>query len=196
MTSSEVLQELEKDIIFYDQSGGGVTFSGGEPLLQHAFLKDILSKCRERSIHTALDTSGYASWDALDDIRELVDLFLYDVKLLDGAKHRKYTGVPNKLILKNLQRLSEHRQRVIVRIPVIPGINDDAENLQDTAKFLAGLASLERVDLLPYHKIGLGKYAGMQRDYMLSDTQPPSEEKMAEIAGNFTRFGLPVKVGA
>ena len=196
MTVNEVLAEIERDVIFYDQSGGGATFSGGEPLLQHDFLKALLQACGERGIHTALDTSGYASWQALDDLRAYVGLFLYDLKLMDDAQHRNYTGVPNKLILKNLQRLSDHGQRIIVRVPIIPGINDHADNLRQTGKFLAGLSSLERVDLLPYHKIGLGKYTSLQKVYKLNEIQPPSQERMAELASIFYGFGLNVKIGA
>ena len=193
---SEVLAEIEQDTIFYDQSGGGATFSGGEPLLQHEFLKALLEACQLKGIHTALDTSGYASWEALDDIRESVNLFLYDLKIMDDARHRHYTGVPNRLILKNLKRLSEMGQRLIVRIPIIPGINDDPQNLNQAGEFLSGLTSLERVDLLPYHKIGLGKYTSLQKNYLLNETQPPSEDQMAELASTFYGFGLNVKVGA
>ncbi len=196
MTVDQVLAEIEQDIIFYDQSGGGATFSGGEPLLQHNFLKALLQACVSKSIHTALDTSGYASWEALDDLREYVGLFLYDLKLMDDAQHRHYTGVPNRLILKNLQRLSEHRQRIIVRIPIIPGINDPEGNLSQTGKFLSTLSSLERVDLLPYHKIGLSKYESLQREYRLNEVQPPSEDRMAELAEYLRGYGLNIKIGA
>jgi pyruvate formate lyase activating enzyme len=195
-TAAEVLAEVERDIIFYDQSGGGVTFSGGEPLLQHDFLKTLLEACQTKGIHTALDTSGYASWEALDDIREYVGIFLFDLKIMDDARHREYTGVPNKLILKNLQRLSGLGQRIIVRIPIIPGVNDNPDNLNQTGKFLAGLTALERVDLLPYHKIGLGKYTSLQKNYCLSETQSPSEDRMADLACIFYGFGLNVKIGA
>ena len=196
MTVGEVLADIERDIIFYDQSGGGATFSGGEPLLQHDFLKALLEACQAKGIHTALDTSGYSSWEALDDIRESVGVFLFDLKIMDDAQHRYYTGVPNRLILKNLKHLSELGQRIIVRVPIIPGINDNPDNLYQTGVFLSGLTSLERVDLLPYHKIGLGKYASLQKKYFLPETQPPSEDQMAELANTFYRFGLNVKIGA
>jgi pyruvate formate lyase activating enzyme len=196
MGVDEVLAEIERDTIFYDQSGGGATFSGGEPLFQRGFLKALLVACQSRGIHTVLDTCGYASWQALDDIRDYVGLFLYDLKIMDDTLHRRYTGVSNKLILNNLQNLSGLRQRIIVRVPIIPGINDHPENLNQMAKFLSGLISLERVDLLPYHKLGFGKYTSLQKVYRLSETQPPTEEYMSDLSNLFRGFGLDVKIGA
>jgi pyruvate formate lyase activating enzyme len=196
MTVDEVLAEIEQDIIFYDQSGGGATFSGGEPLLQHDFLKGLLQACAARGIHTVLDTCGYAPWKALDDLREFVGVFLYDLKLIDEAQHRHYTGVPNRLILKNLQRLSDLGQSIIVRIPVIPGMNDQEDNLRQMGKFLSGLSSPERIDLLPYHTVGLSKYISMQKQYRLNEVQTPSEERMAELAEILRGYGLKIKIGA
>ncbi len=192
----EILAEIEQDLIFYEQSGGGVTFSGGEPLLQPALLKALLHACAEKDIHTALDTCGYATWESIDQIRETVGIFLYDLKLMGDAQHRKYTGVPNRLILNNLQRLSEQRERIVVRVPVIPGINDQTDHLHQIGNFLAGLPFLERVDLLAYHKIGIGKYTSLQKEYQLTDVQPPSGERMAELAGICEGYGLNVKIGA
>lgn len=196
VTVSQVMQEIESDIIFYDQSGGGVTFSGGEPLLQPVFLKALLEACRLKGIHTAVDTSGYTSWKTLDALRGMVDLFLYDLKVMDETRHKEYTGVPNRLILQNLRRLSEHGERLIVRMPIIPGLNDQPENIEQSGRFLSSLASLERVDLLAYHKIGLAKYDSLQKGYSLKDTQPPSDERMSELAGLLNTFGLQVKIGA
>jgi pyruvate formate lyase activating enzyme len=173
-----------------------VTFSGGEPLLQADFLLSLLQACKTMGIHTAVDTSGYASWEILDRVRKLTDLFLYDLKLMDSERHRQHTGVPNELILRNLQKLSKLGHPIIVRIPVIPGINDDEENLAQTEKFLAGIATLQRVDLLPYHKIGEGKYTSLQREYLITQIEPPPPEQMQVAASIFSGGRLPVKIGA
>ncbi len=194
MTVGEVMVELERDIPFYDSSGGGVTFSGGEPLLQADFLIALLRACRLSEIHTALDTSGLATWETMDRVRPFVDLFLYDIKLMDPVKHRKYTLVFNTRILDNLRRLSGLGHRIIIRLPVIPGINDAAENLAATGVFAAELG-LSRLDLLPYHAAATGKYERLHRSYRLPHLQTPSDERLAEIAHVLEGFGLQVHVG-
>jgi pyruvate formate lyase activating enzyme len=193
MSVAEVLADIERDRAFYDESGGGVTFSGGEPLLQPDFLLALLRACRERDIHTALDTCGHARWPALDRVRPYVNLFLYDLKLMDEAKHRQVTGVSNRLILDNLQRLSQAGHAITVRIPVIPGVNDDDDSLRQIAAFLAGLPHLQGVELLPYHRIALDKYVRLNKAYLLDDTQPPPVERMAEIGQMMAGFGLILK---
>ena len=195
MSVSQVMVEIERDVPFYDESGGGVTFSGGEPLAQWRFLRALLSACREREIHTALDTCGFASWDVLDGIRGQVGLFLYDLKLMDDEKHRRYTGVSNELVLKNLRALSERGHLIVLRVPVIPGINDDDGNVQELGAFAAGLPHLAQVDLLPYHHTARGKYERLDKRYGLSEISPPSDERMAEIAGTLSGFGLKVEIG-
>lgn len=194
MTVAEVMSELECDISFYDSSGGGVTFSGGEPLLQPGFLLELLKACRFSEIHTALDTSGFATWETLERIRSFVDLFLYDIKLMDPLRHRKYTLVFNTRILENLRRLTKLGHHVTVRVPVIPGINDDLENLRATAAFTADLG-LGRVDLLPYHAAAMSKYERLHRSYRLPGLQTPSDARMAEIARIFEGFGSQVHIG-
>jgi pyruvate formate lyase activating enzyme len=195
MTVAEVMAEIGRDIAFYDQSGGGVTFSGGEPLLQRDFLLALLRACKEEEIHTAVDTCGFATWETLDSIRKHVDLFLYDLKLMDDAKHRKFTGVSNELILKNLQRLSAQGHDIFLRVPIIPGINDDAENIRQIGTFAAALPHLKRVDILPYHRAAAEKYHRLNKIYGLPETRPPSDEKMAEITQILRGFGLQVKTG-
>jgi pyruvate formate lyase activating enzyme len=195
MTVAQVMTEIERDIPFYDQSGGGVTFSGGEPLFQLDFLLALLQACKEKEIHTALDTCGFAPWETLDDIREYVDLFLYDLKLIDDAKHRKFTGVSNGLILRNLQMLSERGHNIFLRVPIIPGINDDDENIRQTGTFAAALPHLNRVDILPYHHAAVEKYKRLNKIYDLPETRSLSEEKIVEIAQILEEFGLQVKVG-
>jgi pyruvate formate lyase activating enzyme len=195
MTVARVMAEVERDVVFYDESGGGVTFSGGEPLAQPDFLLALLRASKERDLHTALDTCGYAAWQTLDRVRDHVDLFLYDLKLMDDARHKVYTGVSNKLILDNLVRLSELGHEIVLRVPVMPGINEDAESLGQIGTFAAALPHLQRVDLLPYHHTAATKYERLERAYAFPDLHPPSEERMAEVARILRGFDLKVKIG-
>jgi pyruvate formate lyase activating enzyme len=195
MTVTQVMAEIERDVPFYDESSGGATFSGGEPLLQWDFLLELLRACKARGIHTAVDTCGFAPWEVLDGVREVVDLFLYDLKLMDDARHREFTGVSNALILSNLQALSQRGHDTVVRLPLIPGINDDEENLQKMGSFAAALPSLIRIDILPYHGLGDEKYGRLKKPYNLSETRPPPEEKVAEAVRILEGFGLQVEVG-
>jgi pyruvate formate lyase activating enzyme len=195
MTVEQVMAEVERDIAFYDESGGGVTISGGEPLLQRDFLSALLRACRAKEIHTALDTSGFAPWQTIERIRADVDLFLYDLKLIDDARHRQFTGVSNAPILRNLRALSQRGHAIRLRVPVIPVVNADDESVRQIGALAAALPHLNGVDLLPYHAIGVDKYARFNRAYHLPETRPPSDERMAEIAHILTSFGLAVKVG-
>jgi pyruvate formate lyase activating enzyme len=195
MTVGEVMRQVERDRTFFEESGGGVTISGGEPLSQRAFLAELLRACQEQEIHTAVDTCGYAPWEAFESIRPYTGLFLYDLKLIDDGLHRQHTGVPNGLILHNLQALSARGARIIVRVPVIPGVNDSADNLRRTATFTAALPHLERVDLLPYHASALGKYQRLEIENPLPETQTPSDERMQEIARLFEKHDLTVNIG-
>jgi len=193
MTVEQVFAEIGRDRIFFEQSGGGVTFTGGEPLAQPRFLLALLSACRGSDLHTVVDTSGYTLWAVLDEIRAFVDLFLYDLKLMDDERHRQWTGMSNKKILSNLQRLAELGQNLLVRIPIIPGINDDEENLRQTGIFLASLSHRPSVELLPYHNIATAKYAGLGREYGLDEIHPPTEEKMQAHIATLKEYGLQVK---
>jgi pyruvate formate lyase activating enzyme len=193
MNVDDVLTEIECDRVFYEQSGGGVTFTGGEALAQPRFLMTLLSACRGRGLHRTVDTSGYVQWTVLDEIRPLVDLFLYDLKLMDDARHRQWTGVSNKKILSNLRRLAEQGENLIVRIPIIPGINDDEENLRQTGTYLASLPNLPPVELLPYHNIAEAKYAGLSLEYELKEIIPPTQEQMQTHIILLKEYGLQVK---
>ncbi|MDO9128420.1 MAG: glycyl-radical enzyme activating protein [Anaerolineales bacterium] len=191
MTVVQVLTEVERDIPFYDESGGGVTLSGGEPLSQRDFALGLLKACKEKEIHTTLDTCGFATWDTFERLRGCVDLFLYDLKLVDAEKHRQFTGVSNERILANLQALSQHGHKIIFRVPIIPGINDDEETIRQIASLAASLPHLDGIELLPYHHIGVDKYARLNKAYLLPDAQPPSEEKIAELSRILQEYGLP-----
>ena len=188
MTVQQVIAEIEDDTVFYDQSGGGVTFTGGEPLAQPRFLLELLSACRTQALHTAVDTSGFTAWPVLDEIRPLVDLFLYDLKLMDDIRHRQWIGVSNANILSNLRKLSELGHKINIRIPVIPGINDDEDNLRKTGAFLAGLPHVPPVELLPYHNIAEGKYAGLGREYTLEAIRPPDTKHIMNCAAILAEY--------
>ncbi|GJM41614.1 MAG: glycyl-radical enzyme activating protein [Ardenticatenaceae bacterium] len=194
MSVPQVMAIIERDVSFYDESGGGVTFSGGEPLLQHQFVGALLAECRAREIHTAVDTSGAVSWQILDRIRAHVNLFLYDVKLMDDDRHQQFTGVSNRLILQNIQALSAHGHNIYLRLAIIPGINDDEANLRETAVFAAALPHLEQVSLLPYHGTAVDKYQRINKPYQLAHLQTPTDARLAEIAHLFESYGLNVKI--
>ena len=193
LTTEEVIKEIEKDLVFYEESGGGVTFSGGEPLGQSELLEGLLDACREKKIHTAVDTSGYISWEILNKITPKVDLFLYDLKIMDSERHKKYTGVSNEIILENLKKLTSVHHNIFIRFPVIPGINDDYQNIREMGEFLSSL-KITQVDLLPYHYIGIDKYRRLGRNYKLAATQPPSEGKLSKVSAILSKFNLKVKL--
>ena len=192
VTVDRLLDEIKRDIPFYDQSGGGVTFTGGEPIYQKEFLGEALLACKQQQIHTAVDTCGYSSWKNFEAIHPLVDLFLYDVKLMDKNKHIKYTSISNRLMLSNLIKLSEAGAHIIVRIPLIPRINDDHENLDLCAAFLAKLPSLDGVALMPYHDIGMAKYQALGMKYKLNNILSPTNEQVAEGEEILSSYRLPI----
>jgi pyruvate formate lyase activating enzyme len=184
--------QIEREIPFYDESGGGVTFSGGEPLMHPTFLSALLKECRRMEIHTTVDTCGFANWNVFEEIREHVDLFLFDLKHMDSVRHREVTGVPNEEILSNLKKLSSDGHQILVRIPLIPGINDDEKNLSECGLFLASLPHLEGVELMGYHDIAQAKYEALDRKYLLVGTKPPSETDMHNSAEILRSYGLSV----
>jgi len=193
--ASEVMREIEKDGIYYDQSGGGITFSGGEPLMQPEFLLELLRLAKERGYHTALDTCGHVSETVLEQVMNHVDLFLYDLKLVDSEDHLKYTGVTNEKVLKNLMFLSEMGKKVDIRIPVIPGITDTQKNVVALRDLLLELNGLEQIDLLPYHLIAKSKYQRFKMNYKLEELQEPSMEKLNELKKIFEGIGMKVTIG-
>jgi pyruvate formate lyase activating enzyme len=191
----EILGEIEKDVTFFDESGGGVTFSGGEPLLQHDFLNAVLAECKERDIHTIVQTCGFAPYEVVDRVRDKVDLFLYDIKIMDDRKHRKYTGGSNGQILENLRKLAENGSSIVISFPIIPSINDDDENVTRTAEFIHSLPNIKHVNLLPYHRAGIEKYKNLGKLYKLDRIQPPSDQRMKSIKEEIEAFGIEVGVG-
>ena len=195
MRSSVLVESLLRDRIFFDESGGGVTFSGGEPLLQAPFVIEAMSLLRAEGVHTALDTCGYVDWQVLAEAAAQANLVLYDLKLMDEARHRLATGVSNTIILQNLKALAEIHPSIWIRIPIIPGINDDLANLEATADFLAPLQGIRQVDLLPYHPLGESKSARVGLTYNLHDIQTPTIEDPEAMAGLFRPKGLNTTVG-
>lgn len=195
MTTGEVMQEVLQDRVFYDESGGGVTFSGGEPLLQHEFLFSLLTASKQEGLHTVLDTTGYTTPQILERIAPLVDLFLYDLKMMDDGKHKAYTGVSNRLPLENLRRLAQWENEVVLRIPLIPGVNDDLENVRSSGEFLESLPRIHEVHVLPYHTGGEGKYGRLGRTYELSSMNPPDHESIIQAIAELRRYVPSVVVG-
>ena len=191
----ELMSTLRRDIPFYDESGGGVTFSGGEPLMQPRFLLEALRACKQLELHTALDTSGFARPELMEQVRPLVDLFLYDLKLIDDTQHRRYTGVSNQTILANLRQLSSAGAAVIIRVPLIPGITDTPQNLEAITALAAELPGVRRIDLLPYHRAALTKYNRLNLTYALDDLQPPDETRVQALAQRLGTAGVPIHIG-
>ena len=178
-TAEELLKIILKDKAFYDASGGGVTFSGGECMLRIDFLEKILRLCKKNGIHTAVDTAGHVPFEYFERILPYTDLFLYDVKCLDPETHKKFIGVSNERILENLQVLLGRDARVMIRIPVIPSVNDSAAEMEAIAAFLRNAGKSLRVELLPYHRMGEHKYTALGKEAALFEV--PSEEKMAAL---------------
>ena len=176
MTADEVFAEIIKDKTFYDNSGGGATFSGGECMLQIDFLVEILKKCKENGIHTAVDTAGNIPFESFERVLPYTDLFLYDVKAMDSETHKKYVGVGNELILENLAKLLKKGAGIWVRVPVIPTVNDSEEEMFKLKAFFMENGEPEKVELLPYHKMGEHKYSAL--GLKVHEFAVPSKEKI------------------
>lgn len=193
---SELMIELQKEKIFMDETGGGVTFSGGEPLMQHSFLIEALEACKAAGMHTVVDTSGYARWELLAETAQLTDMFLYDLKLIDDHLHREHTGVSNKLILGNIQKLSSMGKTFSVRMPMIPGITFTDDNICRSIDFLRNLpAKPESVDLLPFHNTASHKYERFGITNIFAQTQSLSKKDLEKTKKQFEEEGFTVKIG-
>jgi len=194
-TVEQLFQDIKKESNFYRRSGGGVTIGGGEPTMQHEFVAALLKKCKEMYVHTAMETCGYVKWEQLAKILEHIDLLYFDIKHMDSRIHEEITGVSNELILENARKASKI-QPIIIRIPLIPGLNDSEENILNTAKFASELGgNFLRIELLPYHKFGTGNYEQLGREYKLKDTEPPSEEHMNNLKKIIESCGVKVQIG-
>ncbi len=195
MTVGEVLEIVLKDRAFYRKSGGGITLSGGEPTAQAEFGVELLHACHCAGLGTAMETCGYTSFPVLAGMARHVDELLYDLKHMDREAHRRMTGVPNDLILGNLERLDAHGIAVVVRVPVIPGLNDSRENLMATAAFVAKLSSVRAIELLPYHNYGSAKYRHCGREYALPDLTLPDRDRLQKLSAMLEAAGIPCRVG-
>lgn len=195
VTVDEVMREVQKDVVFYDQSGGGVTVSGGEPLLQIAFLAALLQSCRSHGIHTAVDTSGYATPEEFAEISGLVDVFLFDLKLMDEQAHLTYTGKSNRPVLENLATLSRQNVAIQIRIPLVPGITDTPENLEAMARYLRPLKTINEICLLPYNLLGEDKRRRFRMAGRLGHMDPQSDNAMQAHAERFRSHGYRVRIG-
>ncbi len=195
VTVDEVVAEVERDRIFFEQSGGGVTLSGGDPLVQPSFAEALLEACRSRGISTALDTSGFAASGALERLARHADLVLFDLKVMDPDTHKAFTGVSNAAILENLKGLVAAGREVWVRIPLVPGVNDDDDNIRRTIALLRSLGGIRRVGLLPYHAGGLDKARRIGKGSRFRKFESPSEERLARIEAAFREAGFDVQRG-
>jgi pyruvate formate lyase activating enzyme len=192
--SADVISELLRDRPFYEQSGGGVTFSGGEPMFQIEFLRTLLSTAKAHQLHTVVDTCGYAPVEDFRKIRPLVDLFLYDLKLIDNDAHITYTGVSNELILQNLEELAGSGSRLLIRIPLIPGVTDTDQNLKGIARFLKTVPGITRVNLLPYNKLGEDKARRFGLTSRLDVLTPQTEAQLSAASRIFRSEGYETRV--
>ena len=196
-TVKEIIDILDGERVFIDKSGGGVTFSGGEPLLQPDFLTEALKTCKASGYHTAVDTSGYSSTENYRKILPFTDLFLFDIKHLDDLRHIEVTGVSNQLILENYRFLLENAREMMLRIPVIPGINNGKDHILSLAKLIIDYRTpaLKRINLLPYNKIGSSKYKRFNRINKMEGVEPPAKEEMRLLKEMFSETGVKVKIG-
>jgi len=194
-TVDEVVDEVLRDQPFYERSDGGVTLSGGEPLLQPEFARAILARCKEEGLHTAIETAANMPWERLAGFLAVTDLVMMDIKLLDAEQHRACTGVSNERILENARRLGEQDVPLIVRTPVIPGVNDDEVTISAIAAFVAELPNLIYYELLPFHPMARGKYDSLDMAYRAQELVSPSKEAMDALAEIAQGYGIEVRHG-
>lgn len=192
----ETIEKLKKDSIYYRRSGGGVTLSGGEALLQPEFAIELLKRCKALGWHTAIETAMYVKSETIKKVVPYLDLILVDVKSMNTSRHKEFTGVDNNLILNNIRLSDEIAKEIIIRVPVIEGFNSDEKSIHDIAEFAKTLNKVNRIDLLPYHSYGENKYETIGRNYFLKDLKPPSDDKMNYFKKIVEDMGLICTIGA
>jgi pyruvate formate lyase activating enzyme len=191
----EVVEVVLRDRPFYETSGGGVTLSGGEPLLQLEFSAAILQRCRDEGLHTAIETAANFSWARVASLLPVTDLVMVDVKLIDADRHKKHTGVSNRRILENVRRLGQAARSLIVRTPIVPGVNDNPQDIVAIASFVASLPNLQYYELLPFHPLARGKYDSLQRAYEAQSLAIPPREHMDRLVEAAQESGISVRHG-
>ena len=195
VTVGEIMPEILADMPYYRRSGGGVTLSGGEALCQADFARALLSECKARGLHTAIESAASTSFDKIEKILPYLDLYLMDIKHMCTKKHREYTGIGNELILENAKKIAASGVELIIRTPVIPGFNDTPEEILAISKFASTLPGVREHHLLPYHRLGKDKYAGLGRSYSLEEILPPPRERMEHLKSVAESTGLFVQIG-
>ena len=196
VTVDEIMPELLADRPYYRRSGGGITLSGGEVLCQSDFAAELLSACQSAGLHTAIESAASSSYEKIEKLLPHLDLYLMDIKHIDSAKHKEFTGQPNERILENARRVAEDgRVELIIRTPVVPGFNDTAEEIRAISRFAASLPGVREHHLLPYHRLGQDKYSGLGRSYAMEGIEPPSKEKMEYLLSVAEESGLKCQIG-
>lgn len=195
VTVAEVIAEVKKDRNYYRRSGGGLTLSGGESLVQADFAAALLRAAKENGINTALESTGCAPYSQIEKLLPYLDTYLMDIKHINGAKHKEFTGADNKLILENAMKIAKAAKQLVIRVPVIPTFNDTEEEILDIAKFASALPGVTRIHLLPYHRLGKDKYKGLGREYLMGDAQLIPSEKMQKFKKIAESTGLLCTIG-
>lgn len=183
VTSQEVFDEIERDKVFYETSGGGVTVSGGEPLLQPQFTANILKLCKENGIHTAIETCGFAAKNTLDEVLKYCDLVLFDIKETNEENHFRFTGAPLAPIIENLARINEMQIPFVIRLPIIPGLNDTEEHFLKVKELVGKMKYCKSIEIMPYHKLGAYKYEQLGRKYLCADLEEPTKQQIEKWNG-------------
>ena len=195
ITVAEVLEQVKKDRPYYARSGGGMTLSGGESLMQYRFAADLLRGAKEAGINTALESTACADYEKIRALLENLDTYLLDIKHIDSRKHKEFTGVGNELILANALKLSEDAKKLVIRVPVIPGFNNTEAEILEIAKFAADLKNVTHIHLLPYHRLGYDKYIGLGREYTMGDAPLNTAEHIARLKRVAESTGLICEIG-
>lgn len=190
-----VIEEVLKDRPYYRRSGGGLTLSGGECLLQSDFSAALLEAAKKNGINTAIESTGFSKFENIEKLLPYLDLYLMDIKHINSKKHEEYTGKPNELILENAKKVAQRANKLIIRVPVIPTFNDTEEEIEEIARFASSLDNVDELHLLPYHRLGEDKYSGLGREYSLKDIVPPTDEKMELLKRVVEKYRLKCQIG-
>ena len=195
VTVREIMEEVAKDMNYYRRSGGGLTLSGGESLLQPEFAKALFMAAHDYGINTAIESTGAVNFEIIEDILPHIDYFLMDIKHINAEKHKEFIGKSNELVLENAVKIAKKAKNLVIRVPVIPTFNDTVEEIGEIAKFASSLENVKKMHILPYHRLGLDKYEGIGRDYSLKNIVPPDDSKMEELKKEAERYGIECQIG-